>query len=98
MHTTNPPKPATEIVILNDAHTTNPPKPANEIVILSDAHSASRRTCGFFLNRKYTVISTEAAHAFVSRAVEKSAFPPRPLPSQCRVFEALNPAPAPLIQ
>jgi len=32
------------------------------------------------------VISTEAAHAFVSSAVEKSASLPKQHPSHCRVF------------
>jgi len=37
-----------------------------------------------------TVISTEAAHAFVSSAVEKSASPRKPYPSPKRI-SSLNP-------
>jgi hypothetical protein len=46
------------------------------------AQSAIRsRSCPFFIAHQGTVISTKAAHAFVSSGVEKSAFPPQTSPS-----------------
>jgi hypothetical protein len=46
----------------------------------------SQQKPSFRSRQQRTVISTEAAHAFVSGAVEKSAFLPPPCPAQRRVF------------
>ncbi len=54
----------------------------------SSSPRKAERTSVFFLNIENIVISTEAAHAFVS-SVEKSASLPRHLPNQRRAFALL---------
>jgi len=56
--------------------------PIQKIVLFTEAE----RPRMFFLNIENIVISTEAAHSFVSSVVEKSASLPRLLPNQRRAF------------